>query len=250
MKNITYKTDELAKIFTHNRITWSQFYDSERAIIEKLNLNKDTSILDIGCGCGGLGLALKERFGVENYTGVDINQIAAEQAKLMNQYANILCGDVLDLNKNILKNKQFDVVFSLSCVDWNVCFSDMLKAAWDSVLPGGYFIGTFRLTTDQSSTDIETSYQYINSDEKKEGELAAYVVLNAQELIEQFKVFNPSEIQSVGYWGTPSAIAVTPYKTLCFSAFSLKKRLVEEQGSTKFSLDLPEEIKLKLDSLK
>ena len=41
-----------------------------------------TSVLDVGCGCGGLGLALAERFGVSRYTGVEINAAAvAESAR-------------------------------------------------------------------------------------------------------------------------------------------------------------------------
>ena len=61
VKNIAYQTDRLARYFGQNRIAWQQFYESERAIIEQLALSRDTEILDVGCGCGGLGLALRER---------------------------------------------------------------------------------------------------------------------------------------------------------------------------------------------
>ena len=76
--NIAYQTDQLARYFKSNRIAWEQFYDSERAIIGQLAPGRHHRILDIGCGCGGLGLALRDRFGVERYTGVEINALAVE----------------------------------------------------------------------------------------------------------------------------------------------------------------------------
>ena len=51
-----------------------------------------TRVLDIGCGCGGLGLALKERFELTGYTGVEISRKAAKMARKMNAGANIITG--------------------------------------------------------------------------------------------------------------------------------------------------------------
>ena len=241
-KNIVYQTEKLAQYFTHHRVAWNQFYESERLIIEQLNLDHRHEILDIGCGCGGLGLALLDQFGVENYTGVEINGPAAEAALIMNPKANILCGDILDLNRNVLHDKRFNVVFSLSCVDWNVCFVDMLAAAWNQVLPGGHLVSTFRLTTEGGCNDFEKSFQYINFDGSFEGERASYVVLNAKTLIDQLMGFNPSEINAYGYWGIPSATAVTPYERLCFAAFSIRKRKTDDVGTLRCHLRLPGEV--------
>ncbi len=242
MKNVVYQTDQIARYFTQNRIAWQQFYESERVIIGQLGLDQHDEILDIGCGCGGLGLALRDQFGIENYTGVEINQSAAEAGRRMNPKAHILCGDILDLSRNVLHDKRFDVVFSLSCVDWNVRFSDMLAAAWNHVLPGGHLVSTFRLTVGEGCNDIRRSYQYINFDGKLEGERASYVVLNANTLIKQLISFNPSEINAYGYWGVPSATAVTPYKKVCFAAFSIRKRKTDDVGVLRCQLDLPGEI--------
>lgn len=242
MKNIVYQTNELADHFTHNRVTWQQFYESERIIIDQLHLDQHYGILDIGCGCGGLGMALRDQFGIDNYTGVEINASAAEAGRMMNPKAHILCGDILDLSQNALRDKRFDVVFSLSCVDWNVRFSDMLAAAWNYVLPGGHLVATFRLTTGEGCSDFERSHQYINFDGILDGERASYVVLNSRTLIEQLVSFNPSEISANGYWGAPSVTAVTPYDRLCFAAFSVRKRKSDDIGSLRCHLDLPAEI--------
>ncbi len=242
MKNIVYQTEELARYFSKHRVTWQQFYASERAVIEHLRLDHGIEILDIGCGCGGLGLALRDQFGVDRYTGVEINASAAEAARLMNPNATILCGDILDLSQDVLQGRHFSVVFSLSCVDYNVRFSDMLAAAWRHVLPGGYLVSTFRITLDEGCSDVERSFQYINSDGGSPGERACYVVLNASELARCLRDLDPVEINASGYWGRPSQTAVTPYENLCFAAFSIRKRFPSDTNSLSLGLDLPADI--------
>ncbi|TGK14551.1 class I SAM-dependent methyltransferase [Leptospira stimsonii] len=248
MKNIPYQTEELSHYFDKNRITWSQFYESERVIISQINPNSSQSILDIGCGCGGLGLALRDQFGINQYTGVEINEAAAKTGRGMNPNANIYCGDILDLTKMELSGKQFDIVFSLSCVDWNVQYLDMLLSAWKHVRPGGYFISTFRLTDKEGCIDMDKSYQFINYEGIKKGELASYVVLNAKELMEQIETFNPLKINAYGYWGAPSSTAVTPYKRLCFAAFSIQKRSDKDIQPIEFDLKMPSEILFNISS--
>jgi len=240
-KNVAYETPEIARYFAENRVQWSQFYESERVIISKLSLGAGTEVLDIGCGCGGLGLALRERFGVERYTGVEINTSAADAARTMNTGARIITGDFVDVSRGVLRHRTFDAVFSLSCVDWNNAFSDMLTAAWEHVRPGGYFIATFRLTNREGCNDFAKSRQYINYDGKREGELARYVVLNAAELIRDLVAFHPSEINAFGYWGSPSATAETPYDRLCFAAFSVRKDTGQSEP-LRFDLALPADL--------
>jgi SAM-dependent methyltransferase len=240
--NIAYQTEQLVRYFSRNRITWLQFYESERAIIDALGLDASRSVLDIGCGCGGLGLTLRERYGVCNYTGVEINPLAAQAAGTMNPGAEILCGDILALNGDELRDRQFDVVFSLSCVDWNVQFAEMLAAAWSRVRKGGQLVATFRLTDLEGCSDMTKSYQYINFDGIREGEQAAYVVLNAKELMRKIAAFRPVEIGAYGYWGTPSVTAITPYERLCFCAFAIRKR-IDDREALVLNLNLPAEFR-------
>jgi SAM-dependent methyltransferase len=244
--NVAYQTDQLGRYFARNRVAWPQFYESERVIISRLNLDSRRTILDVGCGCGGLGLALREQFGVQYYTGVEINASAAEAGRALNPAADILRGDILDLCENELRERRFSTVFSLSCVDWNIRFSDMLSAAWRCVLPGGHLVATFRLIDALGCNDPERSYQYINFDGKREGERASYVVLNARNLIQELLAFDPSEINAYGYWGVPSVTAVTPYERLCFSAFSIRKR-AGDTGVVRFDMNLPAEIRAVMD---
>ncbi|QWD64376.1 bifunctional 2-polyprenyl-6-hydroxyphenol methylase/3-demethylubiquinol 3-O-methyltransferase UbiG [Polynucleobacter sp. MWH-UH2A] len=230
-KNIKYKTKAIENFYSSHRIKWDQFYPSEKAIFESLAINSDTRILDLGCGCGGLGLALAERFCSESYTGVDISQAAIASAKQMNPNATFISGDILELSDKELPNSAFDIVVSLSCVDWNIEFEKMLSLAWSYVRPGGSLIATFRLTNDfetEPKNSITKSYQYINFDGKMDGEIAPYVVLNANNLFSRLLSFSPKSVTAHGYWGKPSKSAVTPYKKICFSAFSIQKKLQNE----------------------
>lgn len=242
MSNKEYKTAEIAKYFSNNRISWNQFYKSEQEIISKLGLNSSSDTLDIGCGCGGLGLAIKEKFGVIKYTGVEINKQAASIAEQMNPNATFYSGDILDISKGKLTEKKFDVVFSLSCVDWNVEFNKSFNSAWEHVKEGGYLVVTLRLTDMIGVNDIEKSFQYINYGGKMEGEIASYVVINMTELWDILKEMNPSEVIAYGYWGKPSSTAVTNFNEICFAAFAIKKGKNDEIHEIDAKLNLPKEI--------
>jgi precorrin-6B methylase 2 len=240
--NKQYTTDEIEKYYSKNRITWHQFYESEKIIISKLELNESNTILDIGCGCGGLGLSLREKFGVLDYTGIEFNEQAAKTASEIYPEAKFYCGDILDISENELAGKYFNIVFSLGCVDSNVQFINSLASAWKHVAPGGHLVATFRLTNKAGVNDIANSYQYINFDGKMEGEILSYVVLNKDDLLNQLEKLNPAEINAFGYWGTPSLSAVTPFNKICFAAFSIKRKETDHNEKPILNLDLPADL--------
>lgn len=223
-ENLVYGTAEIEHYFSQNRTRWAQFYESERRVIDKVWPNGDPAILDIGCGCGGLGLALKERFGASRYVGIEINEKAATTARRLNPAAKIITGDFLHLIGDVVTRESYDVVFSLSCIDWNMTFQTMLEMAWSAVKPGGIFLASFRLTAEVGIDDISTSFQYINYQGKREGEIAPYVVMNANALMRNFLTLDGLQrIFGYGYFGAPSITAVTPYSQLCFAVMALHK---------------------------
>lgn len=241
--NIAYVTPAIEEFYRNHRVRWEQFYESERALFAELGLTADSSVLDLGCGCGGLGLALRERFGVANYTGVEINRQAADTAHRMNPDGRFLCSDILNLSPGELAPDGFEFVVSLSCIDWNVRFTEMLVQAFRFVRPGGCLVASFRLTPSESLIDQRRSYQYINFDGKREGEVAPYVVLNFHDFMRHVAALEPARIRAIGYWGSPSPTAVTPLTRVVFSAAAIWKRSGTErdQGS---ELDLPPDLML------
>ena len=72
-KNIKYSSKELVEFYSCSRQRWDEFYPSERWVFDKVaGKNKKLGdILDVGCACGGLGIALSNRFMLTSYKGVD-----------------------------------------------------------------------------------------------------------------------------------------------------------------------------------
>jgi len=247
MRNIEYKSAGIKEFYASHRTTWGEFYLSERLVMEKMGLCEGTKVLDVGCGCGGLGMALFEKYGVSNYTGVEINRQAAEYARFISPSARIFDGDFLELSYEL--GEGYDVVVNFSCADWNLNFYETLSAAWSKVTPGGFFLSTFRLTIGDGCDDFMQSYQFINFNGSCEGERAPYVVLNAQRLfgyllggMEPF----PDYMIAKGYYGTPSDTAITPYDELCFVAVAIRKPICNDSmlnRSFMHDIDLPEPIK-------
>ncbi|EOQ98243.1 ribosomal protein L11 methyltransferase-like protein [Leptospira wolbachii serovar Codice str. CDC] len=238
-ESIKYTSKNIAEFYSKNRIKWDDFYNSEKAIFENSIVDNKISVLDLGCGCGGLGIALKERFGVEDYTGIDIQNEAIELGKSLQPHANLYVDDIFNLQNESIKSRKFDLVVSLSCIDWNLNFDQTLGSAWNLVKDGGVFISTFRLTNAATVDDIKKSYQYINFEGKFEGEIAPYVVLNVNDLLGKLASLDPVELNANGYWGQPSKSAKTVYESLCFSAFAIRKKRFNEGSDFEMSLKLP-----------
>ena len=185
-----------------------------------------------------MGLALHERFGVEDYTGIEINFEATEAARVLNPSACIIHEDILKISTEQLGD--FDTVVSLSCIDWNVEFDAMLRKAWTLVRRGGSLVVSLRLTEKEGINDIGKSYQFINFDGKREGEIALYVVLNAKEWMNTAKSLpDISYIRAFGYYGAPSVTAVTPYEQVCFAVFALEKTVKPYDSLTLDLFGLP-----------
>lgn len=243
-KNIKYQTKEIAEHFSSYRTKWADFYASEKWVMAKIAgpKGKFGDVLDVGCACGGLGSALAERYSLDSYTGVDINNEAIDVAKKSLKLPAptfLIAGDVLEID---MGNKQYDTVFSLSCADWNIETDKIIKAAWQRVKPGGYFVISLRLTDQQGVNDLSKSYQYINpSGQDKDPEIANYVVFNVKDILSVLGGLRsaPETIGAYGYWGKPSSTAVTPYQKLAFTVFYVKKSLDDSNNDVRLDLNMP-----------
>jgi len=237
---IKYETSEIAEYFSKNRISFAELYDSEKAIFSGLDINKETTLLDGGCACGGLGLALNNEFGLLDYTGIDLNQLAIQMASSVYPDGRYICGDVKATCEHILKDIEYDIVCSLSCIDWNDGFYETLPILWTKVKPGGSLVLTLRLTNFPTLNSLTHAYQYINYGGLLSGEIAHYTVLNYNDALQQIMKLQPSRVRLVGYWGKPSATAVIPYSRLCFTALSIQKATnIIEDNICALTLDIP-----------
>ena len=210
--------------------------------------NNTKTVLDVGSACGGLGRALHKKFGIEHYTGVDINRssidIALEAQSNFPVPSEFLCADIAAYPDG-LKNKKYDLVVSLGCADWNCDTSKIIQRCWDHTLDGGYFIFSFRLTNQKTLKNMEDGYQFVHFSGLKNltgsEERAPYVVTNALDAIEMIENFQPKPDQAFSYgnWGTPSELAVIPYKEIVFAVFGVRKAKQKKQDKIIAQLSLP-----------
>ena len=248
--NIRYSSQGIAQWLTGFRDKWNDFYPSERWAFDKIISVQKTfgRVLDVGCGMGGLGLAISSRYPVKEYHGVDINAqvIAGAQANQSRFKVPVKwrCADILKARG--LGPRSYDTVFSLSCADWNIETKAIIDRCWQYVKPGGFFVMSLRLSPGKGVNNIKKSFQTIAWDNKgRPMEVANYVVFNAREFFRMVKTFKPrpSHVYGYGYWGPPSKTAVTPYKKLVFGVVMVRKADVHDNktdvsAQLNFPLDL------------
>lgn len=247
--NIHYKTDKIAKFYSRNRVQWDHFYPSEQFILEKVFTEHGAikTVLDAGCACGGLGRALHKQFGIEHYTGVDINPGSIKWARSeQGNYpvpSQFECADIAG-SPDVLNGRKFDLVVALGCADWNCDTKQIIKTCWDYTAEGGYFIFSFRLTNLQTLSSLEKSYQYVHFEEAQQlrgnEEKAPYVVTNVRDMLKMIHGFHPQadRLLGYGYWGTPSSMAVIPYKKVVFSVLAARKNKNGSEAMTELLLPL------------
>lgn len=235
VENFTYTTSELAKYYASNRCRWEDIYPSEKWAFERIagDVRRLGRVLDAGCAAGGLYSALRDRFVIDEYWGVDINAQVIDSAlakKDREQAAasHFLCADIM--NPCLPIPGEFDVVVSLSCADWNCATEEIIRACWNRVCPGGRLVISLRLTNRESLMRMEDSFQYIYFGDEfvaniEAMEQAPYVVFNVYDAIRTLvsTCGGVNNLAAYGYWGNPSPTARVRYERLCFSVFALSK---------------------------
>ncbi|MDE2223616.1 MAG: class I SAM-dependent methyltransferase [Candidatus Omnitrophica bacterium] len=244
--NINYSSGGIARWLDGFRDKWDDFYPSERWAFDKIASLNNTfgKVLDVGCGMGGLGLALSIRHALKGYQGIDINaQVIAGAQKNKGRFkipVKFQCGDILKIRG--LKKGAYDTVFSLSCADWNIETKAIIGRCWQYVKPGGFFVISLRLSDGPGINNIKKSFQPIAWDARgKPAEVANYVVFNAREFFRMIEAFKPraSHVYGYGYWGPPSRTAVTPYKKLAFSVLIIQKAAPGAKEAISAQLNFP-----------
>jgi hypothetical protein len=219
------------KLFRVQRIKWAQFYDSERTVLSALQLNPQSRVLDIGADPGGLGIALRERFGVRSYTALASDESQKKEVKTI--YPEAI---VLQNASQVPAEVAFDLVTALGIEDTPEFFGTIVPSAFQRLRAGGSLVFSLRLTELATVQDKVISYQnvFVGRGAKEQ---RAYVVRNTHEVIEALRKLGAARIYAYGYSGTPSSTAKTPFKSVCFSVFAVT-RGSSNQGSHEPQVEL------------
>ena len=110
-------------------------------LAEKCGINKDSHVLDVGCGTGGNSVHLAEKYGCR-VTGIDISELMIERAK--NRVENSGLGDRLSFQVGDAYNSDFpDESFDIVLTIFVSQFLDLDKAfpEFNRVLKHGGYLG-------------------------------------------------------------------------------------------------------------
>ncbi|MFB9828205.1 class I SAM-dependent methyltransferase [Lederbergia wuyishanensis] len=127
--------------------------DLTKEILLAENINRTSSILDVGCGTGQTTAYLADYYGA-NVTGMDINPIMVEKARnrimLEKLSAEIIQGSI---EQAPFENEEFDFIFSESVLAF-VNATNALNEIYRLLKNGGRFIAN-ELTLNQPFPDKE-----------------------------------------------------------------------------------------------
>ena len=115
--------------------------DSGLKMIDRLDIQEGSTILDLGCGTGGLTKVLAEKVGAEGkVVAVDPDGERLKIAREKYSASNIEYVQAND--KSFPTAKQYDLVFCNATIHWISDKSGLYRRVYDSLQPGGRFAFT------------------------------------------------------------------------------------------------------------
>lgn len=147
---------------THKILDWES-REAQYARFDVLVNNVDLqgrSILDVGCGCGDLFAALKEKGLAMEYTGVDLLPGMIEKAQSLHDDGRFLCGDLF--GSETICRDSFDVVFTSGIFNLNLGNNAAFFEAALPVLHGHADEVLVINLLNESSPDRDDHYFYFN----------------------------------------------------------------------------------------
>ena len=232
------KANQTDLLFGTKRTRWANYYDSERAVLSAQQLNVRSSVLDIGNDPGGLGMALRERFGVAAYCALASTESAAKEIRAMNPYARVAVFTIETLPR--LDADGFDLVVALGIADSLGFLTTLLPAAFNHVIEDGALVFSIRLTTGPTINDVKASSQEVVGGRGVRA-TKPYVIYNVAEVIAGLRRLGPSQIHAEGYLGQPPATARTPVLSVCYAVFSVTRAIQGQSAEPRLELRLPED---------
>lgn len=207
-------------------------FDKTTAAFLEKDLQKNSNVLDLGCGTGSYSIELA-KVG-HNVTGIDLDETMIEDAKIKkgNSSSEFYTEDMLQF-KNVVKDKAFDMIFcignSLVHLKDKQSVNKMLQEIYSSLKSNGYtivqiinydriieknitslptinrepegvkFVRNYNVHEDNSIVDFNTQLIINKKGEEKIYENSVpLLVLKSEELVQMFKEVGFSEVELFG----------------------------------------------------
>jgi len=213
-----HKTKSDCYIKDKIRAKYEEADKSIKILLKKINF-KNKKILDVGCATGGMYNILRSKFGLVDYTGVDVDARCIKIAKARYPKAKFFSTDIFDSK---LKENFYDIVmlwgWSHMYPNWKELYSKLIKLSKKYIM----FDNRIKLSG-TTITDLDLSYQYYYKSKKRN----YYIIHNLYELISflQISPLNIKNIYSYGYHmpGKTSAKLPISKSEVLIGSFLLEK---------------------------
>lgn len=207
-------------------------------------------LIDVGCACGGLYPALLQINKNIIYSGLDIDKESIDFAKSTYKNIDFYNTDFMSFFKT--SSIKYDIIISLSCIDWNTIdsdfeFQDVIQMLFDNLKTEGSLIISLRIHKTRSYFNSKKSFQILTQGEKKIK--ASYGVISETELLKCLKSLNIKKLTASAFYGKPSSTAITPEKKLLFCVLGITKGK-KEINEIEYSLEVPDDFRNALINIK
>ena len=113
------------------------------ATIDGLDIQKGSTILDLGCGTGGLTNVLAEKVGAEGkVVAIDPDGDRLKIAREKNSASNIVYVQADDKSIPVSTAREYDLVFCNAVIHWIRDKSGLFRRVYKILRPGGRFAFT------------------------------------------------------------------------------------------------------------
>jgi ubiquinone/menaquinone biosynthesis C-methylase UbiE len=109
------KNKEVHHLNGYNYLSESQYSNICKILTKSLNINKDSNVIECGCGAGAFLLNLKKLYNISNITGVDYSKEILNHAR-SNIDGNFYNGSID--NMPFLKSNYYDFVINFSVLHY------------------------------------------------------------------------------------------------------------------------------------
>jgi len=158
-ENIQYADEFINRL----EILWGEGFlspggaDEVKLVLKDIDLN-NKSILDIGCGTGGVEVVLAGEFDIDRVTGIDVEPQLVERTQKRVDKKGLSAKvkvELVDPGPLDFANNEFDIVFSKDSMihipDKNAIFSEILRV----LKPGGVFAASDWLVGENADSSPE-----------------------------------------------------------------------------------------------